>query len=259
MSRVALVCLLLCLLTAPACAPVFFAPVSDSASHTLVVGAEPTVDIELAAGDVTVEPGPNATVDLAYTRHANGQAALNALRLDVTQSGDRVNVRFQRSTDLTANQSVTLRVRAPASARISVTTGSGNIVVRGTQTGVTARTGAGAIDVRDAAGPLDLRTGSGSIEVWGAAGPVRLDSSAGAIKAEGRLTGESRISVAAGSVTVRLYPDAALKVTAAGLAIADDFGLSQGGGRSVAGAIGDGSKGSLDISAAAGKVALIRR
>jgi hypothetical protein len=255
----------LCLLTfaiiaSTACSPLIAPTVTQSVTQSLDVGPASALSVEIDAGSVTIERGRDGRVDVSATKSAAGQAALNSLFLDIGRDGDRVRVVFHRSADSTGGQSVTLRIGVPRATAVSVTTGAGAVDISGISGGANVRTGAGQISCRDATGTLDTVTSAGDVEVWGADGPVRANASAGAVKVEGKLSGDSRLSSGSGAVTVRLYPDAGLRITARGLAVRNDFGFeASSDGRAVTAQMGDGSRGSLDVTASAGRVELLKR
>ena len=234
--------------------------VSNDLSQSLSVGAKPSLSVEIDAGSVTIARGAAGRVDVAATRLASGQTALNALTLDIGRDGDRVRVVFRRGADALANQSVILHLMVPETTSISVSTGSGSITVGDTGDGARLKTGAGTVITRNVRGPLDIVAGSGGIEVWGADGSVRAEASAGSVKVEGDYRAASRVSSSAGAVTVRLYPDAGpasqcprplhqRRVRAEGSDL----------GHEASGQVGDGSKGTVEAIATAGRVELLKR
>ena len=247
-------------LVAGACAPMISAMVSNDLTQSLSVGAKPALSVELDSGSVTVTRGPSGRIDIAATRRAAGQAALNALFLDIGRDGDRVRIVFRRSADALANQSVTLRITVPENTAISIALGAGSVSISDTSEGATVRTGAGSITMRDVRGALEAVTGAGDIEIWAADGQVRAESSAGSVKAEGLFSGSCRLATAAGGVTVRLYPNAGLRVSARGLSVRDEMGIKvSADGREATGVVGDGSRGTLEALAVAGRVELLKR
>jgi hypothetical protein len=243
-----------------ACGPLVVPRASQDVTQTIEVGQSATVTVDIDVGSVTIERGRDGRLDVAATKSAAGQAALNSLYLEIGRDGDRVRVVFHKGADTGANQTVALRIAVPSATTVTVSTGAGAVTVAGTAGGVTVKSGLGPVSCRDVTGALDLAATSGDIEVWGADGPVRASAVAGAVKVEGKLSGDSRLSSGTSGVTVRLYPDAGLRISAHGLSLRQEFGWPVSPDHTqVSASLGDGSRGALEVTALAGRVELLKR
>lgn len=72
-------------------------------------------------------------------------------------------------------------VSVPASARIRVQSGNGDVMVNGVGAEVVASSGNGRVTVEGATGPVDVSSGNGDIRVTTTAGPVEASSGNGDI------------------------------------------------------------------------------
>jgi len=210
----------------------------ERTEQTFQVGDAPVLDIDNFAGAVTVRPGEGPVVRVVATSKASSRSRLERITVSLTQEGDRVVIKTQKSLS-TDNASVDLEITAPAGSRVDLSTG------------------AGSVDVRDIGGPIDIHSGAGAIEVRGAQGIARLDLGAGQIVYEGSPSGDCRFQTGAGEIILTVPADLNAQVdlsTGIGSVSVNMPVRGRVSIRSVEGTFGDGSQGSIQAHTGAGSV-----
>jgi len=159
------------------------------------VSGDATLEVTSDAGDITVRAGSGAAIEVRgrvqvrrgmnVPSNAADLAKQVAAAPPATQEGS--TVRLGRIADETTRKAVTISydITVPARTAVSARSGSGDVIVEGTQLLVSARTGSGDISVRKLGGTADLTTGSGDITAAGVAGRAKLGTGSGDIEASG--------------------------------------------------------------------------
>jgi hypothetical protein len=219
--------------------------VTERIEQTFEVGSAPTLEIDSIAGATIIRPGSDGTIQVRATKRATGQRNLDAIVVELTQEGDRVQIRTRHPVPQSSgNQRVDLEITVPASTDLDL------------------KLGAGSVEVRDLLGAQHIEAGAGGITIRGAAGPVSATAVAGGIDYEGRPAGTCRFEAGVGGIVLRLPADANVTV---------DLSAGLGGvmtalpvrgtvtRRSVRGTIGTGDQASLTATAGFGGVDLLRK
>lgn len=219
--------------------------VSEQVEQTFEVGSAPTLDIDSFAGATIIRAGSDGTIHVRATKRARGQRKLDAIAVELTQEGDRVQIRTRHPVlQSSGNQAVDLEITVPA------------------HTDLDLKQGAGGVEVHDLLGAQHIEAAAGGITIRGAAGPVSATAGAGGIDYEGRPAGTCRFQAGVGGIVLRLPADANVTV---------DLSAGLGGvrttlpvsgtvtRRSVRGTIGTGDQASLTASAGLGSVDLLRK
>jgi hypothetical protein len=150
---------------------------SDTQAHRFRVGADGALDLTNISGDVRVtgDGGQEIRIEaVKRVRHRDPDTArqlLGQLRVDVTQVGNRIEVRTayprrsggSRDRDLAARVDYTVSV--PSGAAVAIKTISGDAFVTRVTGDVRAETVSGNVEVTSAAGLSVARTVSGNVTV----------------------------------------------------------------------------------------------
>lgn len=148
---------------------------TDRFTQTYKVGAEGALDLQNLSGDVRVTTGRGNDIQIEAikrVRHRDPDEArrlLNALRIDVTQAGNRVEVRtiFPRVNGRGLSASVDYTIVVPVNALVAVKTISGDVSVAGVRGEVRAETTSGNVDVTATPNLTFAKTISGNVTARG--------------------------------------------------------------------------------------------
>jgi len=217
--------------------------VREQVEQTFEVGSAATLEIDSFAGATIIRAGSDGTIHVRATKRARGQANLDAIVVELTQEGDRVQIQTRHPVPQSSgNQRVDLEITVPANTDLDL------------------KLGAGGVDVRDLLGAQHIEAGAGGITIRGAAGPVSATAGAGGIDYEGRPAGTCRFGAGVGGIVLRLPADANVTVhLSAGLGGVKTTLPVRGTvtRRSVHGTIGTGEQASLTATAGLGTVDLL--
>jgi DUF4097 and DUF4098 domain-containing protein YvlB len=167
--------------------------VTDRFSGVYKIDGEGAIDLTHIAGDVRVVIGRGNEIRIdavKRVRHRDGEEAkrlLAALRVDVTQVGNRIEVRtvYPRNTR-GFNGSVDYTLTVPQSAAVSTKTVSGDLSVTGVHGEVRAETVSGDVDVTDTPNLMLAKTVSGDVRAREIAGSIlTLSTVSGTVIADG--------------------------------------------------------------------------
>lgn len=145
---------------------------TDHFSGVYKVDGDSAIDLTQIAGDVRVVTGRSNEVRIEAikrVRHRDPEEAkrlLAALRVDVTQVGNRLEVRtiYPRTTgSRTWNGSVDYTITVPPNAAASMKTVSGDVAITGVRGEVRAETVSGDVDVTDTPNLALAKTVSGDV------------------------------------------------------------------------------------------------
>jgi hypothetical protein len=155
------------------------------------------VEVDVNAGEITVEASPDGTASLT----AHTEAALFA-------SAEIAHEVVDGSLVVTGVCGRTPWVIGWARCRIDVT------LQVAADVDVVASSSAGSVTARGLDGAADLRSSAGRVRVDGHTGPLRAHSSAGGVEVTGLSSDDAEISSSAGSVNVTaVTPPASLRAT----------------------------------------------
>ena len=177
-----------------------------SETHEFSVGEGARLEIQNRAGNVTIARGSGGQVRVVVTKRTRGlfgsasEADLQKLRVEVTQSGDTVNITTERGVDWSLFKQVTvdLDITAPEAVELDLRLNAGNIRVSDTVGGVRAEVNAGNLDL------IGVTIGGSS----------RLSVNAGNLTVRGTLTEGASLdaSVNAGNARFTFPADAGIAV-----------------------------------------------
>lgn len=140
--------------------------------------------VEEANGSIVISSWDRNEVAITATKHARSQADLDAIRIDIKQESDSIDVRSVYSSPGPHNGGVTYQIVVPkAIARLTAKTANGSVSTENVGGDVTMKSENGAITATDLKGSFTLVTTNGSITAQCAdlAGDGQLHSTNGSI------------------------------------------------------------------------------
>jgi DUF4097 and DUF4098 domain-containing protein YvlB len=190
---------------------------SEVEYRSFQVGARPLVSLSTFDGEITVEAWDKQTVSITATKRARDERAMRGIVLAVAGNGSpravSFGVEFPRARRAAADigASVSLEVRVPRSANVTVRSGDGRVRLAGVSGTLDLRTADGAIEVFDGGGTLTAVTGDGRVRV------ASFDGDASAETRDGRITLDGRFRsltarTGAGAITLALAPGSSAEI-----------------------------------------------
>lgn len=171
-------------------------------SYPLKAGGK--LSVETFNGAIDLSAWDQNSVDISGTKYGPSQEAAAALRVDVDNNPDSVEVRVIRPTDFHGSRGARFTIRMPRTALLDhITSSNGAISVMGGSGPSRFRTSNGSIHVQAFEGNLDARTSNGSIELIDLAGEVLAHTSNARIRAE-NLKGPLDAGTSNGGITATL-------------------------------------------------------
>lgn len=126
-------------------------------TRTLQLGANGSLDLKNITGDIIVNAGSGRDTVVEIVRHSRGRTdedakqGLDRVKVDVTTRGDRASVEAMYPSENRPPYSVSVSytVTAPAGTRVSVSSTSGDVAVKGITGDVSVNVVSGGIKVAD--------------------------------------------------------------------------------------------------------------
>jgi DUF4097 and DUF4098 domain-containing protein YvlB len=152
---------------------------TDRQTRTLRIGANGSLDVANIAGDITITRGGGNDVTIEIVKVARGRTAedaremLQLVQVDVTERGARAEVRtrypqndeMRRNNRRNISVSVNFIIAAPANARISAKSISGDVSAKDIRGEVTLESVSGDIEVQNAGRVAAAKSISGDVNV----------------------------------------------------------------------------------------------
>jgi DUF4097 and DUF4098 domain-containing protein YvlB len=184
---------------------------TERTTKTLKIGSDGSIDLENISGDITVTRGggSDATVEIVKTARAHdaseAKTELGLVTVDVNERAGRVEIktRYPSGEHRNLNVSVNYIVTAPAGARVSAQSISGNIKIADIKGDVSARTVSGDVRISGAARINTAKTISGNVEI----SDVKTDGGidAGTVSGDIRFRHVSARRLGAGTVSGEVH------------------------------------------------------
>jgi len=151
-------------------------------TQTYAVTEDVDVVVDGADADVTVTGWDSDRVEVVTKRSAWSDDDLNSLGASIEPHGDHVLVAARSGSDC-MGCSLSIDVRVPAGAHVTVATASGDVSVHDAGGEVHAHSTSGDISVRNASSALEAFASSGDIDAKGLSADVDLVAGSGSITA----------------------------------------------------------------------------
>lgn len=206
------------------------------------------LDVSVRQGNINIKTGLGNQVKVLAKNIEEEEQKL----LTIEQKSGKVDIKFKGEN----SDDFELELTIPSEMNLDISTGGGNISVKGDLKGtVDARTGGGNITAGNILDKTEFSTAGGNISVGDINGDADLASAGGDIKA-GSINGKAEIATAGGNINIGSVNSSAEISTAGGNITVKDIGgnseISTAGGNITVGNV----SGSAEISTAGGNLSL---
>lgn len=168
------------------------AAAQDRVDTTLTIARDGLVDIGNVSGEIRVSASDRRDVRIV--------ASMERGRFELSSMGSRIGLRTRSVNN--RQSSATIEVQVPIGTRVTASTVSGLVEVRGTQAEVVAKSVSGRVDVRGARERVDAETVSGTIDLRDVQGRLNIEGVSANIDLEDAV-GDVTAETVSGSVRIR--------------------------------------------------------
>jgi hypothetical protein len=169
---------------------------TENFNYPLTSGGKFSIDD--ANGTITITSSNRNAVEITATKHADTQTDLDAIRIDIKQAGDGIEVRTVYSSPGPRNGGVSYQVVVPKDLGYLI-----------------ANTANGSISVENVGGEVSLKSENGAITATNLRGGFSLSTTNGSINAVcADLAGDGHLHTTNGAITLELPRSADLVVHA---------------------------------------------
>jgi DUF4097 and DUF4098 domain-containing protein YvlB len=162
------------------------------------------LEVESFNGSIEITGSDQDTVDISGVKYAGTQELLNAMKIDVVQSGNSLSIRTVRPSERRGNMGAKYVIKVPRKIELErISSSNGGIRVTDTEGGARLRTSNGGIHALNLKGSLDAQTSNGGVEVQDLEGSAVLRTSNGRVQAEG-VRGALEAETSNGGINVHL-------------------------------------------------------
>ena len=179
---------------------------ADEWTHQYPLKGGAELHVKTDDGSVRIETGTGSQIDARVTT-VGWRIAPGEVTITESQTGDRVDIEVRLPKDRpgwgAGHRSITVALRVPKQADLSVHTGDGSIEAQPVSGHLDLSTGDGSITADGLQGAIRLHTGDGSIRATGLSGRLAADTGDGHMNVRGRFdvldlrTGDGGIEAAA--------------------------------------------------------------
>jgi DUF4097 and DUF4098 domain-containing protein YvlB len=207
--------------------------VVDSQGHItreekrFTVAGPPELRLTTFDGAIEIRSGDSKSVVVEIEKRGPTQEAIDQLRIDTKQDGDRIEIEVKKPSQTVSffgvghmSPTAKLIVTMPREGNVTARSGDGAIRVEHVHGRLELKTGDGSIRATDIAGQLTLSTGDGSVTLEDVAGDLDVDTGDGSVSVAGKLAAV-KLHTGDGSITLR---------AASGTAMKDDWSITTGDG-----------------------------
>ena len=211
------------------------------------------VSLDNFNGSVEITGWDQNTVDVSGTKYADTQERLRELRIEVSSSGNAVQIRTVRPEYTHGSSGAKYIIRVPRQTELNeirssngslriedingnavLHTSNGSVRLSSINGDVDATSSNGGVEVRDVKGRMSLHTSNGSVHAQDVVGSVTARTSNGSVDLELQRAqaGDVIVSTSNGPITVRMPADtnAVLSAETSGHErIYSDFGITMHG------------------------------
>jgi DUF4097 and DUF4098 domain-containing protein YvlB len=191
-----------------------------------VTGA-PDLRLTTFDGAIEIRSGDSKTVVVEIEKRGPTQEAIDELRVETKQDGDRIEIEVKKPAHTVAfmgvhrmSPSARLIVTMPRDGNVTARSGDGSIRIEHVHGRLELKSGDGSIRANDVGGKLTLSTGDGSVTLEDVTGDLDVDTGDGSVSVAGKLA-TLKVHTGDGSITFRAAP---------GTAMNDDWSITTGDG-----------------------------
>ena len=188
-----------------------------------------TPDLRLTTfdGAIEIRSGDAKTVVVEIERRGPTQDAIDQLKIETKQEGDRIDIEVKKPLHEVIffgvgrlSPTARLIVTMPRDGNVVARSGDGSIRIDHVRGRLELKTGDGSIRATDISGQLTLATGDGSVSLDDVAGDLDVDTGDGSVSVTGKLA-TVKLHTGDGSITFRAAPGTSMK---------DDWSMTTGDG-----------------------------
>jgi hypothetical protein len=162
---------------------------ADEWTHQYPLKGGAELHVRTDDGSVRIETGIGSEIDARVTT-VGWRIAPGEVTITESQTGDRVDIEVRLPKDRpgwgTGHRSITVALRVPKQADLTVHTGDGSIEAQPVSGHLDLSTGDGSITADGLQGAIRLHTGDGSIRATGLSGRLEADTGDGHMNVRGR-------------------------------------------------------------------------
>jgi len=181
------------------------------------VSGAPEVKLTTFDGNIEVRAADTKTVVVEIEKRGPTQEAIDELKIETKQDGDRIEVEVKRPPTTVAivgfgrvSPHARLTVTMPRNGTIIARSGDGAITVTGVNGRIELRTGDGNVRASDVNGQMLISTGDGAVTIDNSEGDVDVDTGDGSVSVAGKL-GVVKLHTGDGAITFRADPGSSMK------------------------------------------------
>jgi DUF4097 and DUF4098 domain-containing protein YvlB len=178
-------------------------------------------------GAIEIRSGEGNTVVVEIEKRGPTKEALDDLKIDTKQDGNRIDVEVRKPAHEVVffgvgrmSPTARLIVTMPRDGNVTARSGDGSIRIEHVHGRLELRTGDGSIRALDISGQLTLATGDGSVTLEDVAGDLDVDTGDGSVSVAGKPSA-MKLHTGDGSITVRALTGTLMK---------DDWSMTTGDG-----------------------------
>jgi DUF4097 and DUF4098 domain-containing protein YvlB len=178
-------------------------------------------------GAIEIRSGEGNTVVVEIEKRGPTKEALDDLKIDTKQDGNRIDVEVRKPAHEVVffgvgrmSPTARLIVTMPRDGNVTARSGDGSIRIEHVHGRLELRTGDGSIRALDISGQLTLATGDGSVTLEDVAGDLDVDTGDGSVSVAGNPSA-MKLHTGDGSITVRALTGTLMK---------DDWSMTTGDG-----------------------------
>jgi DUF4097 and DUF4098 domain-containing protein YvlB len=214
----------------PVLAVAAFAPLAiagcvvvDSQGHIVreekrfTVSGRPELKLSTFDGAIEIRVGDARTVVVEIEKRGSTPEALEELKIETQQDGNRINVEVKRPRKETVliglgriSPTAKLIVTMPRDGNVNARSGDGSIRIEQVRGVIDLHTGDGSVRASDISGQVTIGTGDGSVTVDNVEGDLDVNTGDGSVSVAGKL-GALKLHTSDGSITFRAESGTTMK------------------------------------------------
>ena len=176
----------------------------DSVTRRIEVGEAGELRLVNVAGDITITGGDGNAIVIVATKRGGSQEARDRVAVEITERGDRVEVRTRYPRNNRTRVSVDFEVQVPSGTEVSATSVSGNVTVERVEGETRAETVSGDVRITGARDLTRAKSVSGDIVLADSSAEreLRAETVSGSIEANDISTRRLRMSTVSGGMVL---------------------------------------------------------
>jgi hypothetical protein len=144
-----------------------------------------TLNVDNFNGSIEILGWDQNTVDVAGSKHASSQGLLQAIKIEVSSSGNAVQVKTTRPVEHHGNTGAKYTIHVPRQTTLeSIRSSNGTIRVEDIEADAHLTTSNGSVHLARITGNMDVHSSNGSVEVNDVKGHMSFRTSNGSVHAE---------------------------------------------------------------------------